>query len=141
MENDSGNVVSSRRQELCCQPLPWAVLASEPRLQGTCLSAHLLLLTQGPKLKPNKGLKPTKGLACLLLTPVQLWSLLWLYGRSVLKPGQELPAPYRYLGLHPVGGLSGEMSLPSCPILACISVQPQSQALHGLLWVPEVSSE
>ena len=94
-----------------------------------------------PKLKPNKGLKPTKGLACLLLTPVQLWSLLWLYGRLVPKPGQELPAPYRYLGLHPMGGLSGEMSLPSCPILARISVQPQSRALCGLLWVPEVSSE
>ena len=47
----------------------------------------------------------------------------------------------RYLGLHPMGGLSGEMSLPSCPILARISVQPQSRALRGLLWVPEVSSE
>lgn len=69
---------------------------------------------------------------------LELAVAIWKVGA---KPGQKLPAPYRYLGHHPMGGLSGEMSLPSCPILTCIFVQPQSQALPGPPWVPEASLE
>ena len=69
---------------------------------------------------------------------LELAVAIWKVGA---KPGQKLPAPYRYLGHHPMGGLSGEMNLPSCPILACISAQPQLQALPGPPWVPEASLE
>lgn len=92
--------MSSRREFSStglCRGLCWH---QSPGCRALASPAHLLLTQRPrPKLKPNKGLKPTKDLCVCFLTPVQLWSLLWLYGRLVPKPGQELPAPYRYLGM------------------------------------------
>lgn len=117
-----GNVVSSRREELCCQPFAVGCAGIRAQAAGRLPPPPLAAHPGGPgqKLKPNKGLKPTKGFVCLLLTPVQLWSLLWLYGRLVPKPGQELPAPYRYLSPHtslPVRTLGRAELNPGIPCL------------------------